>query len=166
MTTLKNLLEEVKLGNEVFEETNKSVYFNETVDNDYNIFLVSKVLFDKVQNVENEKLVENIKSIAHKFSTVEERLLEGKSLTKPYGMMKADSIVKSYNEMMELLSEDRKLFNKSDKRELADIFASIKVGVENICEDVSYNHKEFSKAYGVLENYIESSVDLILESVK
>ena len=51
MTTLKTLLEEVKLGNEVFEETNKSVYFNESVDEDYNIFLASKVLFDKIQNL-------------------------------------------------------------------------------------------------------------------
>jgi len=165
MTTLKTLLEEVKLGNEVFEETNKSVYFNESVDEDYNIFLSSKVLFDKMKNI-NEKFEDTIKNIAHKFAQVEEKLLEGKSISKPYGMMKADSIVKSYNEIVSVLNEDRKLFNREDKKELADIFATIKIGVANICEDINYQHKEFEKAYGVLESYVNSSVDLINESIK
>lgn len=165
MTTLKTLLEEVKLGNEVFEEINKTTYFNESVDEDYNIFLASKVLFDKLDTI-NEEFKDTIKTIAYKFSQVEEKLLEGKSISKPYGMMKVDSITKSYNSLVEKLNEDRKLFNKENKKELADVFATIKTGVNNICEDSNYQGKEFIKAHGVLESYIDNSMELIEESVK
>jgi len=80
-------------------------------------------------------------------------------------MMKADNIVKAYNESLEALAESKKLFNKANKELLGEIFGTVMYGLNQLTENSSYNHKQLQEGYGVLKNYIQKNYNLIKESI-
>ena len=163
---LGNMLDELRYGKD-FVETNQIVesmknYINE----DYNIYMVSKKVDDLLKECNSAKTYTKRLSRASKnYSDFEKKLMEGIEISQIYGRMKIDSIVNDINEAIKEL-ENRVTFKEANQEALAHSIATLKYGVSAISEATESPVIEISESNEALNVIIDKYSTLLAETVE
>lgn len=142
--TVREVLNNCRYGKEIVEaETNKKNIL-ESRDEETGTFLVSQRIADLSSKLfmEDCAFTKPIQKMITKFSSVEERIADGKTLSPAYKKMQSVSINEDYTTVINLIS-NRKEYNKiADKRALGKILAAAKIGLKDINKDAVIKESE------------------------
>lgn len=144
MPTVRDILNCCQYGQEVVEAKENKTKILESRDAETGIFLVSQRISDLSSKIfmEDCAFAKPIQRMITKFSSVEERIQDGKTLSPAYKKMQALSIKEDYDNIVNLIS-NRKEYNKiSDKRALGKIVAAAKHGIKEINEQAVFTESE------------------------
>lgn len=136
MPTVRDILNECQHGKEIVQAKANKDKILESRDEETGIFIVSQRISDLSSKIFMEEcaFAKPINRMIVKFSSVEERIKDGKVLSPAYKKMQAVSIKEDYDNVVNLIS-NRKEYNKiSDKRSLGKILAAAKYGIKEINE--------------------------------
>lgn len=135
--TVREVLNLAKYGKEITEANTNKKNILEARDDEMG-FIVSK----RIKSLASKLFLEDcsfskpIQKMIVKFTSIEDRLEDGKALSSSYKKMQALSLKEDYDNISLLIS-NRKEFNKiSDKRVLGKILAAAKLGIKTINEEV------------------------------
>ena len=157
---LGSLLDEIKYGKAVVEETTNKENIVKRIDEDSGELVVSQRLSDMVDLIaegnEDTVVVQRLKKIINKYSDIEEKYFEGKDFSKAYSKMKFDSLNEDFKYIVESLN-DRKLYKKFDNKNLAKALATVKLGTKYFNEDYEFGNTNNS----LLNTYINEEVEFV-----
>ena len=144
MPTVRDILNQCQYGKDVVEAKENKKNILESRDEETGILLVSQRISDLSSKLfmEDCAFARPIQRMITKFSSIEERLRDGKNLSPAYKKMQALSIKEDYDNVMSLIS-NRKEYNKiADKRSLGKIAATAKYGMKEINESAVFADSE------------------------
>lgn len=144
MPTVRDILNQCQYGKDIVEAKENKKNILESRDEETGLFLVSQRILDLSSKIfmEDCSFSKPIQRMITKFSSVEERIKDGKKLSPAYKKMQALSIKEDYDSIINLIS-DRKEYNKiNDKRSLGKIVAAAKHGMKEINESAVFTESE------------------------
>ncbi len=156
--TVRQILEECQYGKDITEANSNKKNILEARDEELG-FITSKRIKELANKIflEDCAFAKPIQKMVVKFSSVEERVADGKTLSPSYRKMQALSLKEDYDNIS-LLIGNRKEYNKiSEKRILGKILAAAKVGIKNINEEVVLKDSENT----LFNSYINEEVKFI-----
>ena len=156
MPTVRDVLNSCRYGKEFVEtETNKKNIL-ESRDEETGVFLTSQRISDLASKLfmEDCAFAKPIEKMITKFSSIEERLADGKVLSTAYKKMQSVSLNEDYTTLVNLIS-NRKEYNKiADKRALGKILAAANLGIKSINEEAVLKESENT----LFNSYIKEEV--------
>ncbi|MFW6281344.1 MAG: hypothetical protein ACOC1O_00940 [bacterium] len=164
--TLNNLLEEIQYGKDFVEETTSVNEISSLIDEDYNLFLVSK----RVENLLTEcdltkPFIKKLGRAARNYRDFEDKILEGNRVSSVYSRMKMDSIVEDINSVIETFENDKKLLRETNKENIGKTIATLKYGLSVLSETAGIPSRKVKEAPRLLEVYVNKEESYISETL-
>lgn len=166
---LSDLLEEVKVGTEEFKESQTTEKLLETFDEDIDNYRISKVLglmINKLEEGVNEDTAPTIRALRRAFNKVglfEQKLEEGRAVSKAYARMRLDSINEEYNTILESI-HSKKISRQLNKEALAHALALIKYEQNVLSSHAEIEFYNIKEAVSTFEPLIEKEYKVISET--
>lgn len=170
MPTLGILLEEIKIGTEVFKERQTKEEILETFDDDDEIYKTSKLIsllsakLNEEKIPESEKIIKKLKRIGIKMEATEEKLAAG-PISKSYARMKLDSMREDYDSIVSDL-QNKKVLRSLDHSVLANALALTMFESTKLKEiaEITSDYR-FAECPETLKPFFEKEAKLILETI-
>ena len=158
---IKDLLTKVEIGTEQFSKDKKIKKIQESFDKELEDYKISSLLKEKINILlESESdriipIIRNLRSINKRISLYEQKQ-ENEGISKSFGMLKTDSLIKEYNSIMESLS-DEKVMKKVNAEHLSEALALVNFKIDQISEGSDYNieNRLLELPIGLDENFNE-----------
>jgi len=159
---LRQLLDEIRYGKEVVEETTEKEKILKALHEDTNELVVSQRLTDAVsllkEGNEDTSVIQLFDKIKNKFSEYEDRYFDGKEMSKAYSKMKLSSIREDYNSILKSL-DDRKTYKMFDTRNLSKALATAQYGLQYFGNDAPVSKPQNA----LLNTFIKEDLNFIEE---
>lgn len=161
---LDNLLEEVKLGAQFYNESKSSDEIIKLVDPDLHLFLMSKRVAQlKEELTEDSETLNLIGKVERTFASLEEKVASGNFVSNMGKKIKLYELVENYNKLISKF-ENKKFHNTVNKDKFSRIFATMKFGISQISEQIGTEYS-VNEIPLVLEEVFESELNLIEDIV-
>jgi len=168
---LGQLLEEVKVGKENYNNQKTSKELIESFDEDINSYKISSVLNAMINklseniNEDNSLTIRTLRKASSKIEMYEDKLKDYGHVSTAYSRMKYDSLIEDYNAVVDQISKN-KVQRQLNKEALAHSLALIKYQLESFAPEANLDEAVGFKVLPEnFEPFVNKEYKLIVENL-